>query len=59
MAIQISGTTVINNSRKGLFATVNPGTYSTRPSAVAGDIIYNTSTGKLEYYTGSAWVAAS
>ena len=55
MAIQIGGNTVIDNNRKGIFLIMNPGTYSSRPSASAGDIIFNTSTGKAEYYTGSTW----
>lgn len=59
MAIQISGTTVINDSRKGIFSSMNAGSFSdgTRPASPStGDIIYNTTTGKVQVWNGSAWV---
>ena len=54
MAFKISTTEVINNSRKGLFASVNVGT-SAPSSPSTGDIYYNTSEGKLKFYDGSSW----
>lgn len=48
MTYQISGTTVINDSRKGIFTSMNPGASSSNPgSPSTGDIYYNTSTGTL------------
>lgn len=58
MAVQISGTTVINDSRKGIFQSMNPGVYTTgtRPgSPSTGDVIYNSTTGGIEVWNGSAW----
>jgi len=59
MAIQVSSTTVINNSRKALFTSMNPGSYTTatRPTTglAAGDIIYNSTDGKLQVWDGSSW----
>jgi hypothetical protein len=59
MAIEISGTEVINDSRKGIFNSMNAGAFSdgTRPGSPAtGDVIYNTTTGKVQVWNGSAWV---
>lgn len=59
MAIQISGTTVINDSRKGIFNSVNFGAYTTagRPAAPStGDVIYNTTDAKMQVWNGSSWV---
>lgn len=57
MALLITGTAVVNDSSKGLFQTVNPGTYKTRPSGpTIGDIIYYPVTNTLEYWNGSAWI---
>lgn len=58
MAIQISSTAVIDNSRKGIFISLNPGVYTTatRPgSPSTADIIYNSTTGFVEYWNGSTW----
>ena len=58
MAIQISGTDVIDNNKKGIFKSFNPGQYTTAnlPSnAEAGDIVYNTDENKLSTWTGTAW----
>ena len=56
MPYQISGTAVINQSRKGLFTSVNVGSYtpSNRPTSgiSAGDIIYNSTLKVLEVYDG-------
>ena len=61
MPYQISGTAVINQSRKGIFTSVNVGSYtsSNRPTSgiSAGDIIYNSTLKVLEVYNGSAWLA--
>ncbi len=60
MPYQISGTAVINQSRKGIFTSVNVGSYtsSNRPTTIsAGDIIYNSTLKVLEVYNGSAWLA--
>lgn len=59
MAIQISGTTVINDNRKGIFQGLNPGAYASgsRPgSPSTGDVIYNTTAGAVQVWNGSAWV---
>ena len=55
MAIQISGTTVIDDNRRGIFQKVQPGSYSTPPSASAGDMIYDTTENTIKVYTGSEW----
>jgi hypothetical protein len=60
MAIQISGTTVINDSRKGIFQSVNFGSYTTagRPgSPSTGDIIYNSTDATMQVWNGSSWVS--
>ena len=60
MAIQISGTTVINNSRKGIFQSANIGSYANpaRPTgASTGDLIYSTTDNQVQVWNGSAWVA--
>lgn len=59
MAIQISSTTVVNDNRKGIFQSMNIGAYTnaTRPASPStGDIIFNTTTGKVQSWNGSAWV---
>ena len=57
MAIKISGNTVINNSRKATFTSLNPGVYSSPPSgASTGDIIYNSTTQQIQVYNGTSWV---
>ncbi len=56
MAIQISGTTVIDDSRKATFTSLNPGVYSTPPSgASTGDIIYNSTAQQIQVYNGTTW----
>jgi len=55
MAIKINNTTVIDDSRRGIFQKVNPGLYSTPPSASAGDIIYDSTENAIKVYTGSEW----
>jgi hypothetical protein len=58
MAYQISSTTVIDDNRKATFTSMNPGTSSSDPgSPSTGDIYYNTSTGTLKVYNGSAWIS--
>lgn len=57
MALKISSSTVVDNARKGLFTSLNPGTYSSPPSGPStGDLIYNTSTQQIQVYNGSTWV---
>ena len=60
MAIKVSGTTVIDDTRKGTFQRCNPGTYtnSNRPNSPnTGDIIYNTEEEALQNYNGAEWVS--
>ena len=61
MAIQISGTSVVDNSRN----IVNPGYISvgnfTTPardalSVPAGTLVYNSSTNKMQAWSGSSWI---
>ena len=63
MSYKISGTEVINDSRKGIFTSANVGSFttSTRPTSgiSAGDIIFNSTLGILEVYDGSTWLDAS
>ena len=59
MAIKVGGTTVINDSKKGIFETVNPGQYTTanRPSnPVEGDVIYDTDEKNIYVWNGTEWV---
>ena len=64
MALQINGTTVVDNSRNitGVSVTgtddlsFGSGTTPARPaSPVSGDIRYNTTLAKIEVYNGSQW----
>jgi hypothetical protein len=58
MALQIGSNTVVNNSRKGIFLGMNVGVYTnaTRPASPStGDIIYNSDSGNIQIWTGSAW----
>jgi len=59
MAIKINGATVITNSRRGVFRSVNPGTYPTAsrpPGASEGDVIYDTDEKNIYVYNGTEWV---
>ena len=59
MAIQISGTTVINDNKKGIFRSLNPGTYTTenRPTSPSvGDIIFSTTNSSIQVWNGSTWI---
>lgn len=61
MAIQISGTTVINNSRKGIFNSMNPGVFAnaSRPGTPStGDILYSSTDGYIQVWNGSSWARA-
>lgn len=61
MAIKIDGATVITNSRRGVFRSVNPGAYETsaRPSGAAeGDVIYDSDEKNIYVWNGSEWLAA-
>ncbi len=56
MAIKISSNTVIDDSRKATFTSLNPGVYSTPPSgASTGDIIYNSTAQQIQVYNGTTW----
>lgn len=60
MAIKISGATVITNSRRGVFRSVNPGTYATAsrpPGASEGDVIYDSDEKAIYVYNGTEWVS--
>ncbi len=63
MSYKISGTEVINDSRKGIFTSANVGSFtpSNRPTSgiSAGDVIFNSTLGILEVYDGSTWLNAS
>lgn len=61
MAIKISGTTVIDDNRKGIFNSINPGAFTTagRPgSPSTGDVIYNTTDATIQTWNGSSWVSS-
>ena len=61
MAIKVNGATVITDSRRGVFRTVNPGTYTTadRPAGASeGDIIYDTDEKTILVWSGTEWVSA-
>ena len=61
MTIKVNGATVITNSRRGVFRTVNPGSYATAsrpPGASEGDVIYDTDEKLIYVFNGAEWVAA-
>jgi hypothetical protein len=61
MAFQINTNTVVDNNRKAFFLIGNFGTFTstTRPaSPSAGDVIFNSTTARLEYWNGSSWISA-
>ena len=61
MSIKVNGATVITNSRRGVFRTVNPGSYTTAdrpPGASEGDVIYDTDEKTILVWNGTEWVAA-
>jgi hypothetical protein len=58
MAIKISNTDVINNNRKGILESVNPGAYATGAepaSPTTGDIIHNSTENEPQYWDGTSW----
>jgi len=58
MAIQISGTTVIDDSRRGIFSSISFGSFATgsEPASPSiGDVIYNTTDAALKVWNGSSW----
>ena len=58
MGIAVSSAIVINDDRKGIFESINPGQYTdnNRPtSPVAGDIIYNTGEEAPQVWNGTKW----
>lgn len=61
MAIRVNGATVITNSRRGVFRSVNPGAYATSerpPGASEGDVIYDTDEKTIYVWNGTEWVPA-
>ena len=61
MAIKVNGATVITNSRRGVFRTVNPGSYTTAerpPGANEGDVIYDSDEKTILVWNGTEWVAS-
>ena len=60
MAIKINGVDVIDDDRRGIFAKLNPGVYTTSQidslsGLSAGEIVYDSDQQKLFVYNGSAW----
>lgn len=55
MAIYVGTNEVIDSNRKGKFQKLNPGLYSTKPSASTGDFIYDSTENTIKVYTGSEW----
>jgi hypothetical protein len=58
MALQINSNAVVNDSRKGIFLSMNVGVYTdaTRPSSPStGDVIFNSTVGNIQVYTGTSW----
>ena len=61
MTIKVGGATVITNSRRGVFRTVNPGAYATSerpPGASEGDVIYDSDEKTIFIWNGTEWVAS-
>lgn len=58
MALKVGGTVVIDDNRNSNFQRVEPGSYATAslPSAVEGDMVYDSTTKKLKVYDGSVWI---
>ena len=62
MAIKIGGVDVIDDNRRGVFAKLNPGVYTTSQrealsSLSAGEIVYDSTEQKLFLYDGSSWTS--
>ena len=58
MAIKVNGHTVVHDSLKGSFETVNVGSYTTAglpTDAVEGDVAYNSSEGAIVFWNGTEW----
>ena len=61
MAIKINGATTITNSRRGVFRSVNPGSYTTAsrpPGASEGDVIYDSDEKNIFIWNGTEWIGA-
>jgi len=59
MTIKINGATAITNSRRGVFRSVNPGSYTTAnrpPGASEGDVIYDSDEKNIFIWNGTEWV---
>ena len=58
MAIKVSGNVVIDNNRKFIGQKIQLTAYATEslPSAIEGDVAYDSTDKKLKVYDGSAWV---
>ncbi len=60
MAIQISGVTVIDDDRKGIFNRLNIGSYTTAnrpPSPNEGDMLFDSDTKEFLFWNGSEWIS--
>lgn len=58
MALKVGGTVVIDDNRNCNLQRVEPGAFATAslPSAVAGDMVYDSTKKKLKVYDGSVWI---
>jgi hypothetical protein len=67
MAYQISGNTVIDDSRNITGPTITAsnlfnipsGNTASRPTSTTGSIYFNTQTNEFEMYNGSSWIRVS
>ena len=58
MAIDVGGTTVVDDNRGCILTKTQLGIYATAslPSGAEGDIVYDSDQQKIKIYDGSAWV---
>ena len=58
MAVKVNQTIVINDNKRGVYQKLNPGAYSASelPSdPQIGDMVFNTTTSELQFWTGTRW----
>ena len=56
MAIKINNDTVIDDSQKGEFQVLNPGSFTEDPvDGELGNFYYDSTDGKVRAYNGSRW----